>query len=293
MFDLRRVGFFAGLCVAAVFGVLALLGHPEALPRWWQVRWGVPQVTTTGTFKEEANDGARRHIYVGRQTSSASESGQLQFKELARREEAAWADARVDARAQYRARMAAIAIAGLILAILCIPWGERVIIRETRATRPLDNWLRRFSVRQSKRQTTPVAETPSSDPAPEMASESASPASAVVEAEPTSPAPVEPEVPVAPVPPSEAPTAPAVVTEPPAEKPAEESTAGSAAASRELVVRWTDRLANGDTFSHEMVASGTELSRANSAQIFFDLSGNALKSSKFQLGLDSPNPDAK
>jgi hypothetical protein len=135
---LRRVVFWGAIAWTCLM-VVGLFVPPERMPGWWQKAWGTPIVREiTGSADEQANPGYGRRIYVGRATDKQKQHSELQFEKPVLRKETALADARVDGRAQYRAQVAALALVGLIMALLCIPWPDRRVAVVTRDERRED-----------------------------------------------------------------------------------------------------------------------------------------------------------
>jgi hypothetical protein len=115
-----------GLIVLGSFG-LAI--PPENTPAGWQEYWfKTPDVRTIGNSDEQSHPGAVASIYKGHRSWKGKvpiDEGTLDFAKVATRNEAALADARVDARAQYRAHMAVIALIGVLMALLACCWKRR------------------------------------------------------------------------------------------------------------------------------------------------------------------------
>ncbi len=129
---LKRISFWTGL-VLVLISLIGLFWQPQGAPSWWQARWGVPIVKNVGgTSAEKAHPGYRQGLWVGH--GKTAESSQLDLGVPAIRHESALADARVDARAQYRGRMAGIGILGLLLMLLGLL--GRVATTDTTAKSP-------------------------------------------------------------------------------------------------------------------------------------------------------------
>ena len=123
----NRIGLTIGL-VVTVLGMLGMLIAPENAPRPFQVFWNVPNgIQTHGAGGESNNPGYRAGIWVGRlRRGRAAVDSDLQYAHPALRSEASLADARVDARAQYRSNLAALAVLGLLIIVFSLPWHEGV-----------------------------------------------------------------------------------------------------------------------------------------------------------------------
>lgn len=119
---LKQTTFWAGLGLF-IIGSLGLAMPPETMPGWWQRAWGMTfPYTVHGPADQVDKPAVRAQIWTGHGLKGVGGSTNLDLKQLATREEAADADARVDGRSAHRGYSALMALVGLLLMLR--PWWE-------------------------------------------------------------------------------------------------------------------------------------------------------------------------